>query len=181
MNESWMETGHIGPGPWWGCPSYDPRRRPLVIPRRLLFYRGKSPDQSSEPSMGEPMSAAGNMCNRRDAISRGLSSSGVPGDQHKRIHADDRRDNDETGAQRDSVGSIRGGIARADHDKVVALDGGARGLEGSWSDGVPPAGRTDTTSSATLSIGIAVENSTGSCPCTTNWQIRQLSAASRRD
>ena len=43
------------------------------------------------------------------------------------------------------------------------------------------AGSAGTTSSAINWVESPEKNSTGNCPCATKWQIRQLSAASRRD
>jgi hypothetical protein len=76
---------------------------------------------------------------------------------------------------------LRGRTARTDHDKTVEAEGGARGLEGSSSEVVRDTGTTGTTSSATCCTGISVANSASNCPCATNWQMRQLSAPSRRD
>jgi hypothetical protein len=76
---------------------------------------------------------------------------------------------------------LRGRTARTDHDKTVEAEGGARGLEGSSSEVLRDTGTTGTTSSATCCTGISVANSASNCPCATNWQMRQLSAPSRRD
>ena len=70
---------------------------------------------------------------------------------------------------------------RPDHDKVETAAGGARGLDGSGRGGVWVAGRSGAIRSEISWTERPEASSTRNCPCATNWQIRQLSAASRGD
>ena len=83
------------------------------------------------------------------------------------------------GAQRHGLSTRQ--RRHADHDRMDANPGGARGLDGSGLESGCVKGSAGIASSSTRWIDGSLENVTGNCPCAKKWQMRQPSVVSRLD